>query len=258
VTPAEHGMLTTLGLDDDLEGVVVVDALEAAFDAKFSDAEVATVGTVGDIFDLLRSKMDATDAGRKYPSAIAFYRVRRAWNELGIDVGRAPSADLTRLDRVYTRALVRSLAARSGLRLPPPAFTSIGKIGVAFAAGGILGCLALIVCKVAAIWLPIPIRDWSALVPIAIFFGGWIIGSALMRFDSGRLPSECRTLGALAAKSATLSYGRLAKQGGDARDRILWQALVDNLADLTKLPADQIARETCFLQSSSKRPNAAA
>jgi hypothetical protein len=144
------------------------------------------------------------------------------------------------------------------LRLPPPAFGLVGRVGVAFAAAGILGCLALFVCKVAAIWLPIPIKDWSALVPIAIFFGGWIIGSVLMRFDSGRLPSDCRTLGALAAKSATLSYGRLAKQGGDARDKVLWQALVDNLADLTELPADQIARETYFLQSSCKRANTAA
>jgi hypothetical protein len=249
-------MLTTLGLDDDLDGVEIVCALETTFEVKFSDAEAVAVFTVGDMFDLLRHKIDA--AGRKCPSAMAFYRLRRAWNELGIDVGRAPSDDLTRLLRVYTRALVRSLEARSGLRLPPPAFGLVGKIGVAFALGGMLGCLALLVCKVAAIWLPIPINDWSALVPIATLFGGWIIGSVLMRFDAGRLPSDCRTLGALAAKSAKLSYGRLVKQGGDARDKVLWRALVDNLAEFTKLPADQIARETYFLQSSAKGGNAAA
>ena len=232
--------------------------LETAFDVNITNAEAVNVVTVGDMFDLLRHKIDAADAGRKCPSAMAFYRPRRAWNELGIDVGRAPSDDLTRLHLVYTRALVRSLEARSGLRLPPPAFGLVGKVGVAFAAGGIIGCLALLVCKVAAIWLPIPIKDWSALVPIALLFGGWIIGSVLMRFDSGRLPSDCSTLGTLAAKSAALSYGRLVKQGGDARDKFLWQALVDSLAEFTKLPADQIARETYFLRSSAKGGHAAA
>jgi hypothetical protein len=251
-------MLTTLGLDDDLDGVEIVRALEAAFDVKLADAETTAVLAVGDMFDLLRSKIDAADADRKCPGAMAFYRVRRAWNELGIDVGRAPSDDLTRLRRIYTRALVKSLEARSGLRLPPPALGAVGKIGMAIAVSGIVVCLALLLCKVAAIWLPIPVREWSALVPITIVFGGWIVGGAVTRFDSGHLPSDCRTLGALAAKSAMLSYGRLVKQGGDARDRILWQALVDNLAERTQLPADQIARETYFLQSSCKGRNAAA
>lgn len=251
------GMLATLGLDDDLDGVEILRPIEAVFDVKLSNAEAEAVHTVGDMFDLLRRKIDV-DAGRKCLSAMAFYRLRRAWNDLGIEVGRAPSDDLTRLRLVYTRALVKSLEAKSGLRLPPPASGLVGKIGLAFALGGTLGCLALFVCKVAAIWLPIPVRDWSALVPITVLFGGWIIGLVIMRFDAGHLPSDCSTLGALAAKSATLSYGRLVKQGGDARDKVLWQALVDTLAEHTKLPADQIARETCFLKSSSKRPNAAA
>jgi hypothetical protein len=251
-------MLTTLGLDDDLDGIEILRPIETAFEVKISDAEAASVFTVGDMFDLLRRKIDTADAGRKCPSAMAFYRLRRACNELGIDVGRAPSDDLTRLRRIYTRALVRSLEARSRLRLPRPALGVIGRIGVGFALGGTLGCLALFVTKVIAIWLPIPIRNWSALVPIAVVFGGWIVGSVLMRFDPGLLPSDCRTLGALAAKSATLSYGRLAKLGGDASDRVLWQALVDNLADFTRLPADQIARETYFLGSAGKGRDAAA
>jgi hypothetical protein len=79
-----------------------------------------------------------------------------------------------------------------------------------------------------------------------------------MRIDVGRLPADCRTLGALAAKAGRLSFGRLVRQGADARDSRIWKAMVETLSDFANVPADQITRETCFLQSCLNSANTAA
>ena len=79
-----------------------------------------------------------------------------------------------------------------------------------------------------------------------------------MFIDAGRLPTGSRTLGALAARAASLSYGRLLKQGADERDSRIWKALVEILSDFANVPADQIARETYFLASALKNQNTAA
>jgi len=244
-------MLQTLGLDDD-DGSDALLAVLKAFDVKMSAAEALQVYTVGDLFGILRDKIQGND-NRKCARSMAFYRIRSALNDLSGNPVKSPSHDLTPLRRVYTKPFVKSFEEKYGLRLPPPAFGLLGKIGVAFALGGTLGCLALLVCKVATIWLPIPIKDLSALVPITTLLGGWIVGCVLMRIDPGRLPSDCRTLGDLATKSATLSYGRLVELGADARDIGLWQALVETLADFAHLPADRIAPETYILQRSVTR-----
>jgi hypothetical protein len=252
-------MLTTLGLDDDGDDIEAVRALEAAFDVHISDAEAAAVHTVGDMFDLLRSKIDVADAGRKCPTAMAFYRLRRAANELRANIQCTPSDDLASLRRLYTRGFVRCLEVGTGLQVPRPAFTWIGRAGAVLALGAVVGFLTMVVWGIIAVALSFPLADRrpGIIWPILIWTVP-IVGFVLMRIDPGRLPSTYRTFGMLAAKTATMSYGRIVKQGADGRDAMLWQALVDNLADFAHVPVDQIARETCFLQHHRKGGNAVA
>jgi hypothetical protein len=114
-------MLKTLGLDDDLDSVEVVIAIEKAFDVEISSGEAEAVFNVGQLFELLRGKVHAVDANRKCASAMALYRIRRALNDLGLAIGRSSSYDLSRLHHVYTKSFVKCLQERSGLRLPQPA-----------------------------------------------------------------------------------------------------------------------------------------
>jgi hypothetical protein len=89
-------------------------------------------------------------------------------------------------------------------------------------------------------------------------FCGLFAGGALVSIDPGRLPTNYRTLGALSARAARLSYGRLLKQDADGRDSRIWKALVEILSDFANVPADQIAPETYFLASALKNRNTAA
>jgi len=123
------------------------------------------------------------------------------------------------------------------LRLPRPDVGPVGRVGCALVLVGVFGAVAGFV---------------------AMLLGGLVAGVALLRIDAGRLPKTCRTLGALAAKAANLSYGRLVKQGADARDDRVWKVMVEILSDFADVPADQIVRETYFLASALKHQNAAA
>jgi hypothetical protein len=237
-------MLKTLGLGGDGDDVELVAELEKAFDLKLSNDEAAGFFKVGELFDLLKRKMDAGEANRKCASAMAFYRIRRALHELGADVGRSPSAGLSLLHRMYTKSFVKSLGERSGLRLPRPESGPIGMTGIAVVLIAFFaGIVALVLAGAAG---------------LVLLVAGFVVGWILMRIDEGRLPTNCRTLGDLAVRTAALSYGRLVKQGADARDGPMWKALSEILADFAGVPPDQIGRETFFLQCSPRGAESAA
>ncbi|WP_315703534.1 MULTISPECIES: hypothetical protein [unclassified Bradyrhizobium] len=251
-------MLKTLGLDDELDPAEVVIEIERAFDIKILDAEAENIFSVGQMFDLLRSKVHCGDADRKCASAMAFYRIRRALNDLPVDIGQSPSSNLSPLHRVYTKSFVKSLEEKSGLRLPRPDLSLVGRFGVTLIALVIFGAVAaLLLALCSAIFsVPLPKPLSSAAGPLLV--GGLVAGLVLVRGDAGRLPKTCRTLGTLAAKTANLSYGRLVKQGADARDSHMWRVLVEILSDYARVPTNQIVRETYFLASTLKTQDTAA
>jgi hypothetical protein len=251
-------VLKTLGLDDDLDSVEVVIEIEKAFDVDISDGEAEVIFNVGQLFDLLLRKVHSGDPNRKCACAMAFYRIRRALNDLRVDIGRSPSSDLSRLDRVYTKSFAKSLEERSGLRLPRPELGSVGWVGVALIVVGVLGPLAGLAAGLPLMFFSPPLLRLLLGAAGLLFVGGLIAGFALLWIDAGRLPKRCRSLGALAAKAASLSYGRLVKQGADARDNRIWKVMVEILSDVATVPADQIARETYFLASALKSGNTAA
>lgn len=243
-------MLKKLGLDDE-DAIDVLVELEKALDVKIANAEAAAIYTVGDLFDLLRGKMQAGETGQKCASAMAFYRVRRALSSLRPDVGRSPSANLSPLRRVYTKSFVKLLEDRSGLRLPRPDLGGIGWVGIACLSVGIFGTLAMMFLAFLTTFLGSPLIGEHLIS--ANFLAGTVVGLAFLTVDRGRLPKTCGTLGALAASAARRSYGRLVQQGAEARDSSIWNALVEPLADMACVPADQIGRDTDILQRSSER-----
>jgi hypothetical protein len=258
-------MLKSLGIEDDDSADVVIH-IEKAFDISIPEAPA--IYTVGEMFDVLRRKLPNSDANRKCASAMAFYRIRRALIDFGLDVARSPSTDLSGLDRVYTKTFAKNLEMRSGLRLPRPALGLIGRLGSAAVITGVLsivvaglGMFGLLLSALLAMFgvtfVSPTLAHWFVKGPFLVFVAGATLGCLLWWIDAGRLPSSCRTLGALASKAAVLSYGRLVKEGADGSDTCLWKALVDILSDYAAVPADQIAPETYFLASTLKTRSAA-
>jgi hypothetical protein len=85
-------MPNTLGLDDDLASAELLQNLEASFDISLSEAEAAACRAVGDVYDILRNHFsDSRDEAHRCATAMTFFRLRRAFSELGV---KASDSDL--------------------------------------------------------------------------------------------------------------------------------------------------------------------
>ena len=228
-------MSNTLGLDDDLDGVELIRGLETAFCVGFSDREAEGCRTVGDIFMLLRIRLaSGSDAGRRCVNAMAFYRLRRAYSEFGVEGRLSPSTSLKGFSRRSVKRHFKEIRRRAGLRVPRVGCTWLGQIGTA------LLVMSAAVLLVVAKWSP----EWW-LLPILVCGSGVV----LHRFDPGTFPIDCPTLGDLARKVAALNYGRFVIEGAGSRDNELWTALLEVLSEHSTLPKTEIRMETLLLQS---------
>ena len=234
-------MANSLGLDDDLDGVELVQNLEKAFDIQITDAEAKRIFTVGEIYDLMLKKIPPEDTNRKCASAMTFYRLRRAIRGLCHDKKLGPATDLQFLEERRTRTALRNIERETGLRLPPAEMTWIGK----------LGCLMSVILLVAggalSLWhhLFVGLAGTTALSVLL----AW---SILRYVDPGKLPNGCRNLSGLTKKTVALNYGRLIKMGAGRRDNEIWDNLLELLSGYC-LPKAEITRETFCLQSKLKK-----
>jgi hypothetical protein len=227
-------MLDTLGLGDP-DDVEMVRGLEEIFDISFTDKETRNLVNVGDLYNLILRKIPRDESNRKCASAMAFYRLRRAFADLRQGKRLSPGAELAPTARA--KRLFRELARRTGLTMPDPAFSWIGKMG---------GYMALL-WPFAMIWA---VAVKSPPHALAIFCLGALPAAFLLAVvDPRRVPAEFPTLGALAKKVARLNYGRLVKEGAEANDAEIWEAFVEVVTSITNVPAEKIGRETLFFSS---------
>jgi hypothetical protein len=238
-------MINSLGLDDDLDSVELVRLVELAFDIRIANEEAEAITNVGELYDVLLKKIPRDETNRKCASAMAFYRLRRALVDLRSGDKLAPQFDMAPWRSVHAKPFFRQIGERTGLNMPRPVFSWIGKTG---------GWIALA-------WLIAAIVDFALsimhrAVPDSLSFFCWSALPAaylLAQFDPGRLPKDCSTLGVLAKKVAILSYGKLVKSGADTSDSAIWKAMLDVLSSFNGFPADQITGETLFLESQLRK-----
>jgi len=186
-------MRNTLGLDDDLEGVELVQNLEAAFGVKFSSRETEACGTVADIFALLTARFSAKGVRNQgCASAMAFYRLKRAFKDAGTSLTLAPTSRLDEISSLPPKVLFRKVRAHSGLRLPNIQSGRLGSAG-----------FCVILLGAAAVLGQAVLHSRLVLFPVAVA----AIGGILMRMDRGAFPDACQTLGDLARKVAGLNLG---------------------------------------------------
>ncbi|NIK45853.1 hypothetical protein [Variibacter gotjawalensis] len=179
-------------------------AVERTFAIRFSDIELQSFSTVGQMFDVVRAKVFATGA---HATSIAYQRVRNvlsgyaAANEIVAD---ARLSDLIEMPAYKFHAL---LERQTGLNVPGFHFSRMGNVGLALIlAGAILMIAPLIIA-----------------MPKWLGFVSFIAGVGLMYADERQLPDA--TLGDFSRELAALNAASLARPS-PADETALRDALV--------------------------------
>ncbi|HJW41572.1 MAG TPA: hypothetical protein VJ476_10135 [Rhizomicrobium sp.] len=237
-------MANTLGLGDDLDSVELVQDIEKAFDVEIANAEAERLLVVGQLYDLLVSKIPASDANKKCASAMTFYRLRQGMERLGFGRKLSPSADIRFLEKSGASRSFKRLERETGLTLPKLVMTWIGGFGCLLSVASI--CVAI----VAALFF----HRTQSFLPFLMLLLLLAVGTgfAVTYLDPGKLTQDCRTLGGLSKRTAAQNFGKLAELGARNGSEDIWNSLVDLLSNYS-LPKSEITRETYFLQSQLKR-----
>ncbi len=220
----------------DGDDVDILYDIEATFGVKISDDEAKSLFTLGDLHDLLVSKLNASDLRRSVClTAVSFYRLRRALIEL---TGFKDISPQTRLDSVFPSGKIGRIATEIEeeikMKLPPP---ELGRLAGTLALSVIIGTpvLAIISGLFIGHWAWFVLLLWALLVP-------------LFRFAPYRAPGYCVDVGRLAKAMAGLNYGRLAAELGVSHADDVWNALVEVIKNQTVV-SRPVDRETTFFAS---------
>ena len=222
-------MTNSLDLDSEWGAIDLLEEVAATFGLKIADEEAERCATVGDLYDILCTRLpDWDDQDGSCASSIVFYRLRRS---LSPTDKRAvvPGTPLTASGSSPLR-LFKKLADGTGLRLPSCKLTSLGVVGGFLLLGGIIG------------------------VVVALFNGHWIVsaafalialvGTILLRVDPGRFPTGIFTVADLVRRTAPLNVAYIKEVGGRPADR--WSILVALAAEHGSLSPDHIGPDTVF------------
>lgn len=94
-----------LNFDFDLERTELFDCIGEVFRVKLSDVEAARCQTVGELFDVVSSRLNISEARNlPCPTALAFFRLRAALRRLGYE------------QRMTTRTDLRAIFRKEGIR----------------------------------------------------------------------------------------------------------------------------------------------
>src|SRR5690606_30928962 len=122
-------MPSSLGLAGDLDDVAMLEDVEAAFGFRASDDELARCRTVGDLFEVINSRLPSEGFAGSCATAMCFYRLRRAIQPR-ISIGLRPTTPIEELRSLSVRDLHRIIEKECGLRPPPPTLSVWGCISL--------------------------------------------------------------------------------------------------------------------------------
>jgi hypothetical protein len=241
----------TLNFAGDGDDVDAVAKAENMFGVKIADHEAADTRTVGQLYDLILSKRRALGpTTRTCLTQTAFYRLRRALNEMGSAQPVTPRTPLAHVlpppaNRKAVRLAWQELAERTGLTLPrreAPRTRFDGPMSKASAVT-FWGCGSTLFVALA-----IALTELTGihfLVVLLAQFGSVIALVMVTENVFATIPHRIATVGDLAHETAGHSFAELQRQRGGASPSDLWDALIAMLRNINghKLP---ISRETTF------------
>ncbi|MBR0685464.1 hypothetical protein JQ594_06025 [Bradyrhizobium manausense] len=238
-------MKDTLNFVGDGDDVDVIYDVERTFGIKLTDAEAEQTWTVGQLYDLI--EVNHPNAGRTQAclGQMAFYRLRRTLNTMGIEGEITPQTPISVLERIEPRSIVakwRQLAQSSGLDLPSletPFQRSESEPGlfrwrVPFIFG-VLGCI----WAAFGISLENRVVLLLLLLAVALCFGfvWWLIFRTV--------PRRILTIGELARETAGFSFAKLTTENKECAPSDRWFALTAILRGHTGHKTG-ITRQTTF------------
>ena len=222
-----------------LDGVELLLAVEDAFQIHIEDHEAGGVYTVGDLYNLVVTKLQGQDSKRCLTSA-AFYRTRRGiMDTLGVDRRQVrPSTPLEAiLPRDGRREKWRRIQEAMKLKLPDlqhPGWMQLTflTIGVALTLSpGIYGKVGF---------------GWIAL----LFFLGLVIGGLLIRLSpplAVAFPFHDATVGDLARDVLAINHARLVAEIGSWNKNDAWEALCRVIVMQTAVDREKIKPEALIV-----------
>jgi hypothetical protein len=209
-------------------------AVEEGFQIHIEDEEAGRASTVGDLHELVCSKLRGGASNRCFTSA-AFYRTRRGIVEL-LSISRReirPSTDLGALFHEDSRRITWGrMQEVMGLKMPPLGYSS--STVTTFAVGGLILGIGTGAC----------IHARVAELALAAFIG-LIVGGAALRLLPGfavAFPNREETVGDLARDVLALNQAQFATEFGGWNDREIWETLCRIIVTQTGIERHLIKR----------------
>jgi hypothetical protein len=250
-------MADTIGLVGDGDDVDIVYDVERAFGVKLTDEEARRTRTVGQLHDHIERKIVSSAVSRACLSQAAFYRLRRALREMGIDARIAPQTPLSLLNGIPPKSLAkkwRLLARKADLKLP--------RLETEFRGWRSEALSWIITLITFVLGLHMSVGVWHQLTTLSV---AWMIipvifGAVAMSIGIDhvlalrRLPRRLATVGDLAREAEGCSFTKLAaeKNGCSPSDR--WFALTAILRETSGHEGSISAGTTLFAQDVKSAP----
>jgi hypothetical protein len=238
-------MADSIGLTGDLDDVEILRGVEELFGIKVTDREAEQTLTVGQLYDLIESKTGGkTDVCL---SQLAFYRLRRAFRELGIAAAVTPATPVSVVRTIQPhsiRANWKALTRQSGLELPAlEAPCLFGPVSLPKWPTIAVFCalwLATLVVWLDVLGLPL----WMLFVLLFAMISLVTVLDYLRWRIVGDIPRRLATVGDLAREAAGHSFGELSR-GRKTGPSDRWFALLAGLRQISGYQP-KIARDTTF------------
>ena len=232
--------LKDLGMDGDLDDVEMLNDVERVFGVKIADKEAAEIHSVGDLFELLNSKISPDLIVGKCRSAMAFYRLRKVVLEIVPGQKLKPATDVSSMGINNIRALFAEITIRTGLEVPK---------GVAVIRYELVAVLIFIASVLLAVLGGLFLGNYTALAAVAIA----ALTLSYFKFSPLVWISTSFTMGTFAEKIAAKNYAKLSTQGARSSGSDVWKSLTLVLAESVGVEADKIAPSTTFFPTQTKR-----
>ena len=220
-----------------LDGVELLIAVEDRFGIAIGDEEAAQIATVGDLHELVLSRL-APPSSNSCPSSHVFYGVRRGLREvLGVSRERvSPGASLEGLlPDEGRRSAWSSLSQYLGWRLPAlqlPATLESSMLT------GCLGAIVLALLGGGLGFMPQPIA-WS--LGLAAF-PALLVAYRLTAPLAIRVPKGLVSVGDLASAVLSLNFAVVSEQCQSWNEGEVWQALQSAVVDQLGCKPEEVRR----------------
>lgn len=232
-----------------LDAVEIVLRTEDEFGITLSDDEAAAAITVGDLYNLVLSKLKVTPGCL---TSKAFYLTRRALVE-SLKIPRRSIRPATPLSPLLPdesrRAQWEQIRERIGLAIPPLRIPAALKQDLYKRAFVLSSVVAAVLC-IAALWQgwrPLLVIFLSCVIWIALSMGGIPL---VERLSALRLASElpADTAGELARVVLNLNYDHFAPLEAPAKptNEDVWQRLVEIICDQLQVSPEEVVPNACF------------